>query len=99
MLSTIQSKLSSMTERNINFSDIMNRGFKLIQIFSARLRYSIDDYEQRQIPRTFRTLRLAIWTTMNAWATLLTFYFVIFFNNNNNRIYEPKFKRYFYLDA
>lgn len=84
MLSTIQSKLSSMTERNINFSDIMNRGFKLIQIFSARLRYSIDDYEQRQIPRTFRTLRLAIWTTMNAWATLLTFYFVIFFNNNNH---------------
>lgn len=83
MWSTIRSQLFSITKRLNNINDIMKRGFILIKIFSARLLYSLDDYEQRKISRNYRSLKLTILITVNAWASLLTYYLVIFCNDNN----------------
>nr|XP_027202637.1 uncharacterized protein LOC113796539 [Dermatophagoides pteronyssinus] len=44
--------------------------FEYLKIYIFRLEYSLDDYERRQIPRSYQTFRTTIWITLNSWINI-----------------------------
>ena len=67
-------------------NDILKRSFYYLKYYSLRLEYSIEDYNERKILKTFQTFQRSIWITINNWISIGFLILIIFFNNNNDLI-------------
>ncbi|KAH9493678.1 hypothetical protein DERF_014416 [Dermatophagoides farinae] len=56
----------------IRISDVINECFECLKFYVFRLEYSLNEYEQRQIPWTYKTFKRTIWITLNSWINIFT---------------------------
>ncbi|XP_027200303.2 uncharacterized protein LOC113794382 [Dermatophagoides pteronyssinus] len=57
-------------QKNIRFAKIFQRGLNYLQIFTFRLKFSLEDYQNRKIPRTWKTFRWSFLITLNALSAI-----------------------------
>lgn len=65
----------------IRISDVINDCFECLKFYVFRLEYSLNEYEQRQIPWTYKTFKRTIWITLNSWINILFISYVVLDQN------------------
>ena len=69
--------------KNIRFVKIFQRGFSYLKFFTFRLEFTIEDYQNKNIPSTWKTFRRTIMITLMTWTTIFCLGLLTFFRENH----------------